>query len=530
MTSDMTSIELPAAEFLQNLVDSGLSNVEDAQTAAAGISAPSGWGVAERLVAAGVLTTYQAEAVLKRRFADLRMGNYDILSRLGAGAMGTVFKARHRRMKRVVALKVLSKNVASSDMFAQRFQREVEMIARLSHPNIVMAFDADEAEDGPFLVMEFVDGRDLSSDVAQGGPFSIADAVDSILQAGRGLECAHVQGIIHRDIKPGNLLRDAAGVIKVADLGLARLTGPGGEPGANYSLTQAGGVVGTLDYMAPEQALDSTAVDARVDIYSLGCTLHFLLTAQPPYQAGSIMALLLKHREAEIPSLGAARPDVPREVDAVFRRMVAKSPADRYSTMTDAVRALEQLQQTVTLDKTRPTKGQPSLGAALASQETTIVLESSAAGKTGDTGPNQSSASTGVFVPAADRRKVSVAGRKVVLVEPSRTQAGIIRRYLQQLGIEVIQSTSSGREALELAKRERVEAIFSSMHLSDMTGAQLAHDLLADPGCNSIGFVLATSEADADATAAVPQSPRVVLMPKPFDLQRLERAIGAVVG
>src|SRR5262249_53219870 len=162
-------------------------------------------------------------------------------------------------------LKVLSKEIAGSERFAQRFQREVETIAKLSHPNIVMAFDADEGPSGPFLVMEFVNGRDLASDVHKNGPLAVDDAVEGILQSAFGLEYADAQGIIHRDIKPGNLLRDVSGVVKVADLGLARLNS---SHGSITSLTSAGGVLGTVDFMAPEQAVDSTAVDHRADIYS----------------------------------------------------------------------------------------------------------------------------------------------------------------------------------------------------------------------------------------------------------------------
>src|SRR5262245_59665648 len=234
MATDRTIASGSADEFLRNLAESGLSGVDDLPATAAGFApdvAASGMTLARNLVDNGRLTEYQAEAVLERRFDDLRVGNYEILDRLGAGGMGTVLKARHRRMKRVVALKVLSREVAASEKFLQRFQREVETIARLSHPNIVMAFDADEAEVGPFLVMEFVNGRDLATEVAAGGPLPVAAAVERILQAARGLECAHAQGIIHRDIKPGNLLRDADGVVKVADLGLARLNEPNAGSG-----------------------------------------------------------------------------------------------------------------------------------------------------------------------------------------------------------------------------------------------------------------------------------------------------------
>src|SRR5262249_1738114 len=180
-------------------------------------------------------------AVRERHFDELVIGNYQVLDRLGAGGMGTVYKARHRRMKRVVAIKVLSRSVGPSEKFVQRFQREVEAVARLSHPNIVMAHDADEAEVGHFLVMEFVNGRDLASAVDERGPLPVAEAVECTLQAARALDYAHRQGIIHRDIKPANLLRDTGGVVKVADLGLARFNDTLGRPlEETGALTQAG--------------------------------------------------------------------------------------------------------------------------------------------------------------------------------------------------------------------------------------------------------------------------------------------------
>lgn len=517
-----------SGEFARSLTESGILDAVELLADPGQPASPDGAAAAQKLVDAGKLTRYQADALLNRRFADLRMGNYEILDRLGAGGMGTVFKARHRRMKRVVALKVLSRQAAASEKFVGRFQREVETIARLSHPNIVMAFDADEGEAGPFLVMEFVNGQDLTSEVEKAGPLSAADAVDRILQAARGLEYAHAQGIVHRDIKPSNLLRDAEGVVKVADLGLARLNAPGGGPGGTTSLTQAGTVFGTVDYMSPEQAVDSGGVDQRADVYSLGCTLHFLLTGRPPYQAGSLMAVMLKHRDAPAPNLCDARPDIPPELDAVFRRMVAKRPDDRYSTMAEVVRALEPVRAGLgsAAGSTRFRSPQPA--APTVSPDRTAMFDPAVnTGTAGDSGRFEVSpppAPEPTPPPAA-----RVAGLTVVIVEASRTQAGIIRRYLQQLGAGAIHVTGSGTEAIELAKRERAGAIVSSMHLSDMTGVQLARALLIDPGCEGIGFVLATSEADTQEPGAVPDSPRVVLMPKPFDPQRLARSIALVV-
>jgi serine/threonine protein kinase len=513
-------------EFAQNVADSGLFDSGDLLPESGDFAAEDGAGAARELVAAGKLTPYQADAVMGRRFGELRMGNYEILDRLGAGGMGTVFKARHRRMKRVVALKVLSREVSASSQFASRFQREIETIARLTHPNIVMAFDADEGAAGPFLVMEFVNGRDLASEVTEGGPLSVAAAVDRILQAARGLEYAHAQGIIHRDIKPSNLMRDTQGVVKVADLGLARLNEPGAVSGQT-SLTQAGAVVGTVDFMSPEQAVDSGTVDQRADIYSLGCTFCFLLTGRVPYPAGSIMAVMLKHRDAPIPELRAERPDMPPELDALFRRMVAKRPEDRHQTMSEVVKALEQVQSIIGPTGT-PTGVPPAQSAALSAlpDRTTVFDPAASTGVIQDSGRFEVAPAAG---PDATPVQAAV-GLTIVLVEPSRVQAGIIRRYLQQLGAGAIHATVSGQEALELAKRQYARVIVSSMHLADMTGVQLARAVLADPGCAGTGFVLATSEADTQELGAIPDHPRVTLMPKPFDPQRLAQAIAAVVG
>jgi CheY-like chemotaxis protein/tRNA A-37 threonylcarbamoyl transferase component Bud32 len=524
MTSEGTTSEITSEQFLQNLRDAGLSPSGEIRVGT-GIS---GTTLAQQLVASGTLTHYQADAIVARRLDDLVIGNYEILDRLGAGGMGTVLKARHRRMKRVVALKVLSSEVAKSEAFAQRFQREVETIARLSHPNIVMAFDADEGKCGPFLVMEFVNGRDLASEVTSRGALSVGDTVDCILQAARGLEYAHSQGIVHRDIKPANLMRDVSGTVKVADLGLARLNSPGGGPGANTSLTQAGGIVGTMDYISPEQAMDSTSIDQRADIYSLGCTIHFLLTARAPYEAGSIMALLLKHREASIPSLCTARPETPPELDVLFRRMLAKRPEDRPTTMTEVADALAEMKRTVRLGTARPA-GQPQQ-ASVATNLTgpTVAYTAKDATAVRVTPAPGLAPSIAAIPDTADVARI--AGCTVVLAEPSRTQSGIFRRYLQQLHVAAIHAATTGHEAIDVAKKEGAHLILSAMHLEDMTGVQLAQTLMAD-SANTTGLVLATSETDTrEAAALLPKSSRVVLMTKPFDLQRLAEAMAKALG
>jgi serine/threonine-protein kinase len=523
MRSDRTTGISPD-EFLRNLGESGIVNVDEARAVLEALPAGNsdGKSLAGGLVGAGKLTSYQAEAILNRRFEELQIGNYEVLDRLGAGGMGAVYRARHRRMKRIVALKVLSKDVARTDTFVQRFQREVETIAQLNHPNIVMAYDADEAEVGPFLVMEFVNGRDLSSEVQKNGPLPAAVAVDAVLQAARGLEYAHSKGIIHRDIKPANLLRDASGTVKVADLGLARLADRSGTK-EQSALTQAGGILGTLDYMAPEQAMDSLNIDHRVDVYSLGCTLYYLLVGRPVYEAPSLMALLLKHSAAAIPSLCEARPDLPSQLDAVFQQMVAKAPADRYQSMAQVVRALERLEGLSTIS--------PAVVVAPRAAQTDPAL----AGATVDHGPQgqgldlfggQNIPMGATLVQPVPATRSEAAGLTIIVAEPSRTQAAIVRNYLQQLGAAAVHTTSSGQEALDLTRKNHAQVLVSALHLSDMTGVQLAQAVRADVGCRDAGFILLTSEEDAGEHTGLAAVDRAVLMYKPFDRDQLARSVG----
>ena len=516
---------LGVQELLDCVKASGLLSAEEldrAEHAARDVQA-SGISFAQSLVTSGVLTPFQAEAFCNFAHAELRIGNYDVLDRLGAGGMGTVFKARHRRMKRIVALKLLSSRLAKDASFVQRFQREVEMIARFAHPNIVIAYDADESEMGHFLVMELVDGQDLHTLLEKQGPLSVGVAINCILQAARGLAYAHDQGIIHRDIKPANLLRDATGVVKVTDLGLARGSGAEGAA-AGGAITQAGSILGTVDYMPPEQAMGSVDIDHRADIYSLGATLHFLLLNRPPYQGETLMATMFKHKMAPIPSLLRARPDVPPALNDVFTRMMAKEPADRFQTMAEVVRALEALEASLPATSAN---SPPVLAQAQATQVAgslslpSQVLKTTLADSAGPTDKTIN------FVPPSSAQ-VGIATLRVLLVEPSRTQSGIIRKYLQAQGVQNVVAAASGKEALEAARNQCPDTVVSALHLPDMTGVQLAQQVRAEAKAAPPGFVMISSEADRSEVGSLSACGRAVHVKKPFTPEQLLEALRIV--
>ncbi len=333
-------------QFVQNLTDSGLMSADE--VAAFRQSLPNatadGETMAKLLVRQRKLTKYQATAVYQGKIKHLMFGEYVVTDKIGAGGMGLVLKAEHRRMKRTVAIKVLPTQRLKDSDAIERFYREVEAAARLIHTNIVTSFDAGEHEGLHFLVMEYVNGQDLASIIHERGRLPVEQAVECIRQAAQGLQYAHDEGIVHRDIKPGNLLLDKKGTVKILDMGLARLNVGGlgeGEEKQPEQLTQSGQIMGTVDYMAPEQAEDTRTADHRADIYALGCTLFRLVTGEPVYQRDTIMQKLLAHREDAIPSMLEYRNDVPTRLPGIFQRMVAKNPDERYQSMTEVIAALD---------------------------------------------------------------------------------------------------------------------------------------------------------------------------------------------
>jgi serine/threonine-protein kinase len=304
------------------------------------------------------------------------LGQYRILGRLGAGGMGEVFKAVHRSMDRVVALKILAPHHMRDERARLRFQREVRSAARLTHPHIVTAHDADEDGGVCFLVMEYVEGTDLSHCTAAFGPPSLPVACEIIRQAALGLQHAHEKGMVHRDIKPANLMVTRASaashtqplasawpvplLVKILDFGLARLqftddTSPNGDE----FVTREGTVIGTPEFMAPEQATNSRYADIRSDIYSLGCTFYFLLAGRPPFVGHSAFEILARHLNDAPRSLEVVRPEVPPALATLVNRMLAKRPEDRFQTPAELVAALQPWAQSASLSSFVATTSNP---------------------------------------------------------------------------------------------------------------------------------------------------------------------------
>jgi serine/threonine protein kinase len=298
--------------------------------------------LARDLVARGVLTRWQAQQILAGQHFFF-LGKYKLIERLGLGGMGVVFKAEHAPTGRMVAVKVMSRELLASPVAAARFQREVRVISALNHPRIIAAYDADCVGGTHFLVMEYGQGQDLNRWVKQYGRLPIEWACDCIHQAAEGLQHAHEHGLVHRDIKPDNMLVDGdvqsgRPMLKLLDMGLARVIDTQGVE--QTELTRSGQILGTPDYMAPEQAEDTRAADIRSDIFSLGCTLFRLLTGELPFRGNSAIEKLMARVTDDAPPVSSLRPECPPELDAIVARMLARRPADRYQTPAEVAEAL----------------------------------------------------------------------------------------------------------------------------------------------------------------------------------------------
>src|SRR5437588_4402250 len=274
---------------------------------------------AGQMVADGLLTHFQAEQLVQGKWRRFTIGRYKVLERLGAGGMGSVYLCEHKLMRRRVAVKVLPTAKADDPASLERFYREARAVAALDHPNIVRAYDIDQDDKLHFLVMEFVDGANFQEIVKRSGPLDVTRACHYIRQAALGLQHAHeAAGLVHRDIKPGNILVDRTGTVKILDMGRARFFHDDED-----LLTKKydENVLGTADYLAPEQALDSHSVDIRADIYSLGATCYFMLTGSTPFTEGTVAQKLIWHQTRQPKPIRQIRPEVPEGLTAIVEKM-----------------------------------------------------------------------------------------------------------------------------------------------------------------------------------------------------------------
>ncbi|MCI0682056.1 MAG: serine/threonine protein kinase [Gemmataceae bacterium] len=332
LTDVLQQLELLAAEQLAQLPRLALER-------------PDAPDLAKLLVQRGWLTVFQMNQLLTGLGKSLVIGAYHVLDRLGQGGLSQVFKARHSRHGWSVALKVLRREALASDEGRQQFLHEMEAMARLNHPNVVQFCDVDQAGDIFFYAMEFVNGTDLGKYVRLSGPLPVAEACDFVRQTALGLQHAHEHNLVHRDIKPVNLyLTHAEGqnqpVVKILDWGLASLRFPTNVAGQQLLEHMSKGVVGTADFLSPEQGRNAQTVDIRGDIYSLGCTFYYLLTGEPPFPEGTLMQKILQHQTMAPPPIDTFREDVPSGVTAVLKRMLAKQPEDRFQTPAAVALAL----------------------------------------------------------------------------------------------------------------------------------------------------------------------------------------------
>ncbi len=301
-------------------------------------SLPDPVNVCKELEDAGIVTRWQCEKLLQGKYKGFFLGNHKLLGHLGSGGMSSVYLAEHMVMKHKRAIKVLPKSKLGNNSYLERFQREAKAIASLNHPNIVRAFDIDNEKDTHYLVMEYVDGADMQTLVRKHGPLPFAVAADYIAQSARGLHHAHEAGLIHRDVKPANILINKKGVVKVLDLGLALFSE---ETDPSLTMEYNDKVLGTADYLPPEQAINSHKIDSRADMYGLGCTLYFLLTGHAPFPEGSIPSRIIRHQNSMPPDIRKDRPDCPGELDGVCVKMMQKDPRFRYANCLQVAEILE---------------------------------------------------------------------------------------------------------------------------------------------------------------------------------------------
>ena len=293
----------------------------------------------QHLIESGVITQWHTDKLLAGKYKGFFLGKFKLLGHLGTGGMSSVYLAESKVSGQRRAIKVLPRKKVADRSYLDRFYREGKAAARLNHPNVVKIYDICNDDDTHYMVMEHVKGSDLYERVKAGGAMSIEDAVDCIVQSAQGLQHAHAMELVHRDIKPANLLKTDTGVVKILDLGLALMNTD--EDEESLTVLHNEKVMGTADYLSPEQAVNSHEVDLRSDIYSLGCTLFYLLTARAPFNEGSLAQRIAKHQTQPPPHVSDLREDCPRELSDICYRMMEKKPENRFADCRQVETALQ---------------------------------------------------------------------------------------------------------------------------------------------------------------------------------------------
>jgi response regulator RpfG family c-di-GMP phosphodiesterase/serine/threonine protein kinase len=497
----------PTQGFLQELLESSLIVAEDwerlvPQERCELMRCRDRSALLEMLVDRQLLTPYQADRIAAGKTFGLVLGQYRVLERLGAGGMGVVFKAEHVRLRQKVAIKVLPLYM-SRDQSARnllRFYAEVRAIAQLQHPNIVRAFDAGETaspdKDGPILhyyVMEFVEGKDLEEYVRVKGPLHPAEACDIIAQVASALGEAHKHNLVHRDIKPSNIIVTPQGKAMLFDFGLVRQF--------RQRMTEPGTVLGTIDYMAPEQASDASTVDIRADIYSLGATLFWCLTARPPFAPKANLAQEIVCRQTQPPPLVRTwRSDLPAELEAVVAKMMAPNPDDRYATPQAVINVLTPFLHTDTREH--------------------ILLRNAAS-------PALALRSASEAIKPADT-STRLHSQRVLIVDDD---PGIRNLCCLALGREEIPAdcVEDGLRGLARLQEHSYDLVLLDLHMPGLSGREVCRRLRQQPPCANFKIILLSGEAHTDSLAQELLTGADDFLSKPFTVSHLVARVKAAL-
>jgi len=449
----------------------------------------------EMLVEDKLLTPYQQSRIITGKSFGLRLGNYRVLERIGAGGMGVVFKAEHVSMRRIVAIKVLALSPHDMDaQLLQRFYAEMRAVASLNHPNVIAAFDAGKAASSDpdasilhYFVMEFLTGKDLEADVNDHGPWEVARACDLIYQIASALHEAHQHGLIHRDVKPSNIQVTADGQVKLLDFGLSQHF--------RHRLTEPGTILGSVDFMAPEQARDSSSVDTRVDIYGLGGTLFWALTGSLPFPAHATITEDLVARLTQAPpSVRALRPDVPEVLDGVISRMMASNPDDRYPTSQAVMRSL------LRFVDARPGE------------------LSSTRGPGAHPGGKRASAPS----PLANRTQ------RILIVDDEADICELCRHILQSVDLQC-EAAHNGSQALEALASQPFDLVLLDIDMPGISGFEVVHLLRQYPPCANLKIIMFSGRVSADEMARLLLNGVDDFLTKPFSQVQLLARVRAAL-